>query len=231
MDSGNLYAFTLNMPIFAVDKLGLKTTQQCHSWEPANFGPPEDIAIGTKFGPVDISASFGFGVAGEMCSECCDDGTQANDYKVSLSANGSLEISGSSWGGGVDLGGISGSVWVGVKGSLFAKGSAEISLTSDGCSGGCGVGQLCLQVEAGGSLAVGGNLTYKIGWWEQSLGVYGEVTGTAYVQKCWECTLCDGGLACAAQPTKRCFKAQATLHVNMAFNHYSWIFWQTDTCD
>jgi RHS repeat-associated protein len=231
MDSGNLYAFTLNMPIFAVDKLGLKKTLQCHSWEPANFGPPEDIAIGTKFGPVDISASFGLGVAGEMCSVCCDDGTKANDYTVSLSAYGSLEISGSSWGGGVDLGGISGSVWVGVKGSLFAKGSAAISLTSDGCSGGCGVGQLCLQVEAGGSLALGGNLTYKIGWWEQSLGVYGEVTGTSYIQKCWDCTLCDGRLACDAQPTKRCFKAQGTLHVNMAFNHYSWIFWQTDTCD
>lgn len=232
LDGGNLYAFTLNMPTIAVDKLGLKTTMSCINWSPAQFSLPGAVNLGVNWGFVSIGASFGYGISGEMCEVCCDDGSQAQDYKAEINVSGSLTASASSWGGGINLGGgISGSVWVGAQGSLFASGSGALSLQSDGCAGGCASGVLTVQVQAGGSIALGGNLTYQIGWWQQSVGVYGDISGTVSVKKEWNCNMCNGSLNCSGMPVQWCMQAQASIHVNLAFNQFSWVFWTIQTCN
>ena len=118
---------------------------------------------------VAITVNAGLRVVGGICSVCCRDGSQENDWKVGVEGAGRIEVSFMPWGFSIydAVSGLSGAGWVGLK--VF--GAVELSAfgggKSDKCNGDLGTGVAC--VEGAGEFGVSGggsmHLNYNGGIW------------------------------------------------------------------
>ena len=218
----NPYRFVNNSPMNFVDKFGY----DCVSWTPFDFSKPGEPGKPARFwaaeGP-EKKPEISYSLTGSRCDTCCDDGRLGNKYSLDFSASLSWSASLSVWGGSVSLGeDLKGELWLGAKGEIAVGGLGSLSFSYTDCQNKCFSTKFCIEASAKFSIAVGGNLSWKIFWWSQSFGVYGEAVGSASISQCFSISPCNQGGWIKREPGEACISGKIALHVNLAFHSVEW---------
>jgi RHS repeat-associated protein len=191
VNSLNLYEYVRSAPTFYDDPSGMICKGGTWSRTPWGKGINNNK---TKLGVGFVTAQFSFTpefsvskCTAECCAESKNPGKEMTDYSGTAAIAWDASISAASWGGTIALGPIDVNAWLGIKGTIGAAGKFSISLGSDYCNNKALQGSGCFSIGPYGELAVGGEASAEIGWWNYSVGLTGSIRISVTWQVCVNC--------------------------------------------
>ena len=191
----NLYIYADNAPTYFVDPTGSKVCAG-GNWRPFTFGPstPKNRKLQAGFGFVSTSLSIAPEFLVQVCSHCCEPGTpnagkSVEDYRGTVGVQYNFSASLASWGGGVNMGPVTATVWLGIRGTLGVAGRVQFGLESDYCYNKPVQAIGCFSVSPYGELSIGGEASIRGGWLSVEVGLSGNARVRVTFEICVKCDL------------------------------------------